>query len=673
MGWWVLLSFTVFVAGTSIGLGSRNGLWAARRSHRPVRQPFSTWFRWLLGATGLAVFLLNLPVLWAENGPGSWALVSTLFGAVYATLQTFTGNADILGVWYLTRDEPLPLRAGGAFSVAISTWAPLAVTSYVLSYLKSFSVMVRYRLPGKSNVHVFSELNERSLALAESIHQRGEQNALVFTGVKHGLDSTPREMVDRAEQLGAICLTRGINDEGVCHAHRKAKLYFYVISTDEEVNLRHAIALSDSPLPKRQQNPELYVISDSPAIALAIRESDNDIRVRLINPKRAMIYNWLWRNATSICQPDETSETSCGLDVFTSAKRAVEGTKTIAAAIIGLGDYGSEMLKALTWYCQMDDETSSYYLTADVYEKDALVTARFEADHPGLFDPARATRPHPDLPRQDASYQITTHPGSDIDNPDVVKQIIGSEPTFVFISLGDDAHNLEFALALRRRLAERASTARILIAWRGAEETRRKLDQQLATEDCPVRIGLIGTANEVFSYDTIIRSEIENNGLICHMYWDICAVQDPDTAQLESSEQVFLTDEYSYASSIAVPIHWKARRGMKTPGADKDAASRTSEEWGRLVRLEHARWAAFLRSEGFRYDATKDVRGAKTHPLLIDFDHLPTEDVSKDDNDSRDVFRKCETRANAITDEEAKEKVKEILEQVREDVVGGSA
>ena len=69
----------------------------------------------------------------------------------------------------------------------------------------------------------------------------------------------------------------------------------------------------------------------------------------------------------------------------------------------------------------------------------------------------------------------------------------------------------------------------------------------------------------------------------------------------------------------------------KIPGADKEPHERTEEEKWELRELEHRRWNAYMRLEGFTY-AKKRNNLAKTHHCLVPFDELSLEEQEKDDD-----------------------------------------
>ena len=54
----------------------------------------------------------------------------------------------------------------------------------------------------------------------------------------------------------------------------------------------------------------------------------------------------------------------------------------------------------------------------------------------------------------------------------------------------------------------------------------------------------------------------------------------------------------------------------------------------KLVTLEHRRWNAYMRSEGYIYSGSRDRESrndlAKMHPDLVSLDKLNKEDIEKD-------------------------------------------
>jgi hypothetical protein len=318
------------------------------------------------------------------------------------------------------------------------------------------------------------------------------------------------------------------------------------------------------------------------------------------------------------------------------------------------------MVKALTWFCQMDEGPHSYRLQLRAYDKDPEVVATFQRDHPGLMDHS-SSPDSADVDREDAYFDIAVRGGVDVNSPEFVSQLMGDPevppPTFIFISLGDDGLNIETSAALRRDLARQGEYPQILVVSSNSRAILGALNQ---AEDMFVadnidqfpRIQTMGDVSDVFSYESIIRSEVETLGLLTHLQW--AEWESPDLVKtLPAYVQKFWEDEYFYNASICVPVHWRARHTLGIPGLDLpvDASDQERQQaTDFLSRLEHARWNAFMKSEGFIYGTQKDIHVARTHPSIVDFAHVKPQDKKKDDNDPRVVLPNIETKFAELVD-----------------------
>ncbi|MBR5033920.1 MAG: hypothetical protein IKX71_01305, partial [Bacteroidales bacterium] len=105
------------------------------------------------------------------------------------------------------------------------------------------------------------------------------------------------------------------------------------------------------------------------------------------------------------------------------------GDKQISAVIVGLGRYGTEMLKALSWYCQMD----GYHVEIDVYDADEKAEDRFRALAPELMAEAYNGVVIPG----EAEYTIRIHSGIDAGTKTFADEIGKRKgTTFAFVALG---------------------------------------------------------------------------------------------------------------------------------------------------------------------------------------------------------------------------------------------
>ena len=128
-------------------------------------------------------------------------------------------------------------------------------------------------------------------------------------------------------------------------------------------------------------------------------------------------------------------------------------------------------------------------------------------------------------------------------------------------------------------------------------------------------IKLVGDTETTYCEDVIIDPDLETDALNRHKKY--------------GSEDAFWKYEYNSKSSMASAIHMRARIKCGIKGADKAENELTEEEASAIEVLEHKRWNAYMRSEGYVF-APKRNDLAKTHHNLVCFDDLSLEDKLKD-------------------------------------------
>lgn len=678
---WFWLSLGVLVVGAVIAVA------AHRNSRTKVSPPMVTPFRIMVGATAMAIYLLLFPTVGRgitdEAAPGK-AIMATL----YTTFQVFMANVD-LGetVEAFQNATDLPAQVHSLYTVILFALAPLIAIGFILTFFQAFSAHVRYLLHPSREVNIFSELNELSVTLAQSIAQKaqdsGKDTVIVFTDVVLSNNEPSVELIGKARQLRAICFKNDILSLPLHRHNKKSLIRFFIMGSSDEENIWHATSILDDHRYKNRKNTDLYLFSDTIGSELALRYRGGEVRIRRINPARTLIYDWLWR---------DPGNRPSGMDLFHNAI-SKDGVQFISAAVVGLGGHGLEMVKALAWYCQMEDSEGPYHLHLNAYELDQNAPSAFARDYPGLVNDEYAKPLAPGDARRNATYEIEIHGGVDAASGDLIDELLKANDqhplTFVFISLGDDQKNVEVAAEIRRAFARIHSCPQILFIARNSrviqdslDTVQKKLDEDAATALAKgkglgpwPKIQVVGDIKDVFTYDAVVKSEIEIHGLISHLQWAFYS------KNLHEYVQDFWANEYFYSSSICVPIHWRARRALDIRGARMERDEREKNGLVEFIsRLEHARWCAFMSGDGFIYGENKDIEVARTHPLLVDFDVLSGGDRLKDDNDSRDVLPILEVkteklRRTAKDDKEMKslDEVGNILADARTIILGNAA
>ena len=295
-------------------------------------------------------------------------------------------------------------------------------------------------------------------------------------------------------------------------------------------------------------------------------------------------------------------------------KTVLNFAEDITAVVVGMGGYGTEMVKALAWFGQMD----GYRIAIHAFDKDPLAEDKFTALAPELMSPDY----NGVSVKGEAQYTITIHAGVDVETATFARTVSAlTGASYVLVALGDDDKNVGAAVNLRM-LFERSGADPVIQAIVYNTAQKKALSGIRNYNEQPYRITFVGDMESVFAEKVILESKLEALALERHLKW--------------GKEDQFWTYEYNYRSSMATAIHMKARIFCGIPGAAKAEADLTEAERDIIEVLEHRRWNAYMRSEGYVYGGTVEPEGrndlAKTHNCLVPFDLLPLKEQEKDDD-----------------------------------------
>lgn len=133
---------------------------------------------------------------------------------------------------------------------------------------------------------------------------------------------------------------------------------------DEDEKIKQASLL----IQRHGDNPhvELYIFSDSIESSLLTQTMQpKGMKVRRISDAKSLINDILYRNGSML---------------FEQADGSADKNKDISAVVLGLGSYGTQMLKALPWFGQMD----GYNLTITAVDLQRDAADRFAFQCPEL-------------------------------------------------------------------------------------------------------------------------------------------------------------------------------------------------------------------------------------------------------------------------------------------------
>ena len=562
----------------------------------------------------IAAAALFYPVYYTDFLVGDTGFVKVLKSvllSIHNVLRLFVLDGEFDNIRDLLSDSARVGASLGAiytiYAAIVYVVAPALTAGVVLSFVKDASALLRYTLYPRSDIYLLSELNEKSILLAQDILTNRTDKGrrlVVFADVFEKGEEADFELVTRAKQLGAICMRKDIVEIGL----KRSKNIFrkiYLIGEDEDENIQQALTLIERCKNTPRYNHEktqIYVFATTAESEALLNSVENDqVKVRRINENRNLIIHTL-SNGT----------------IFEGA-REMNGKKEISIAIVGLGAYGIELLKAICWCGQMPD----YEVTIHAFDKEANGEAKIKNIAPELikYNNKRI--------KGEPYYNIIFHNKFNAKSYKFQEEL--SKIDFLscaFVTLGDDELNIETAMKMRMQFGRdkiksgkpvppiyavvysRAKTQ--AVSQGGLQSIDADADDKIV--DKTYGITFIGSIQSRYCVENIEQSKLEDDGLDCHKQWCKSAAEE------EKAEKRFNKYEYHRRSSIAQAIYLRNREKL-LPNLEEE----TGKEY------EHKRWNAFMRSEGYiglKADSKDHV--AKIHPSLIPYDELTPEEKAKD-------------------------------------------
>ncbi|MCH5187252.1 MAG: hypothetical protein J1F63_02525 [Oscillospiraceae bacterium] len=427
---------------------------------------------------------------------------------------------------------------------------------------------------------------------------------IIFTNVPND-KFAGNSLYKKAKRLRCIMLRDDICSVSLRFHHPAALTRFILINPDETVNVNDSLLLAEKYRDKIKA--EIYVFASSAESECLLDAVDKGggfgaippLKIRRVNVIRNQIYKYLFENS-----------------IFENAV-TVMNEKIISVLIVGLGSYGTEVLKAILWCGQI----IGYILKINVVDISPDAEQRFYADCPGIRQ--RGNQP---LNGEDY-YELTFYSGVDVFTEsfsEIVKSL--DETTQVFVCLGNEQSNIEAALKLRsvfsgmsidagrkpRHTKEDKQSPEITAVIDNIQKAALLRQNRLRNfKDQYYDISCIGCDSEKYSYENIFIPTLEKIALEAHLKW--------------GGEESFNNFEYYRRSSMASAIHKKYRLELLPDDAELRAMN------------EHIRWNAYMRStEGYSFGLIRDDL-ARRHATLIKYSLLAAAEKNKDSKMNTDA------------------------------------
>ena len=564
------------------------------------------------------------------------------------------------------------MAAAYGFSISfLNILAPVMGGAVLLEILTGVFPRLKLTLRPRRRKLVFSEVNKESVTLAEDLMRDGNYGrimfwetafqrrfhlkpVLVFTDAYADEESEAKsELYDRLSVLGAICVKTDLQCLPLVHSK---SAYYFLMDENEEKNISAAAGLLDGDAFGRIMWPQgeeqdilrtkvsVFCQSDHSLVTVnrICRERD-DLIVRPIRDYTNTAVNLLYEVPLFLPllhgeeRPDtgkETDRSGNTREPFGRflTERDADGRiggllpeRELHVTILGCGDLAEEIFKAVYWCGQIGGVQLFIRVLADHAQ---ALRSRLERDCPELFSvcedrerPASARAeedllriyPHTSSGLRNAPYAILEGftETADVLDPEQFPEEVLSGTDYYVIVLGEDEKNLFAAGQLRRELVRKAMDAGrerhpvIAPAIFDARVARAFTEK----EPGPYEPYLMpfGTLDSRFSCKNIFMSDVTADALRSDLLYD------------EKQHKERRRDEYSYWSNIMRAVHAPYKLYGMGVLTDVDLSAPASERFRGIkaeiapddqafVWMEHRRWCAYLRAQGFSRPSAEQHR-----------------------------------------------------------------
>jgi hypothetical protein len=589
--------------------------------------------------------LYSLLVL-GGNGGENLTWIDGFLNSLAYTMQTFTLDLDYTQSIALTRElfmymfgSALLAHFFGVFAALANVSAPVMGGAVLLGILTSAFPKMRLWVNQCREKYVFSEMNERAVCLAEDIVKHTDKDKkrplIVFTDVYVDSDSEESsELLQRARIIGAVCVKDDLLNVTF---NKSSKLTYLLMDEDDSENIHTLTKL----------------LTDSDALWKSGRKRKQEVneplaRFYVFSQKRELssiikgIYEQDKKSDNPKLYGSETDPETGGLIPITVVKIVQEFTsiaynllndiplfrplmvkskekETLTLTIVGGGRIGKEVFLAAYWYGQMLNvklhvnvitQEDSFkkaidYINPEIFQSGVLNNQTNESLLRVCLHSDECAEPY-------ASFALFTCDvgcgGLDkLFNDADSKALLKSD--YFVVALGTDELDVTIATDLSKRVQLEKMSGNIcaenrpVIAYSIYDTALNRALNGYAENSAEVNLYEFAALKDIYSYKNIFMDHINPSAL--------------NRAHNNDSMLTFLNDEYKSWSSAARAFHFRYKLyssgvlddcgGIAFYEIDWDMVEarywnlvKENEEMrNRLTWLEHRRWNAYMRTNGF--------------------------------------------------------------------------
>lgn len=554
-----------------------------------------------------ATFLSYLPVFLE-----SYDFFSSLIGSFINVLHIIAIDSDFMQAYTIVAkgiSDPvltnLYMAMLGLLNIAMPAVSALTAVTVLLRYFSSAKLFIANK--HKRPFYVFSEVNERSLELAQSLSD--SRCDIVFSNSD---DSTLIENSgDRKHEY--IFKEEKITELKI-QARKNRDIYYFCISENEDEALGYALQLIDNASKADEQTQAHIHISLFSKIADYSVYLDSAqkglLDIQCINESETIIYNLLYQ--------------------YPLYKFANPGINIL---LYGLSPVNMAALKAASWCGQLSGFQMKISVVG-IHMEDEIHKLKVSA--PGLFSDR---------------YNITFY--NCANQLEAGEEIIRHCPdsNYVIVSEATDHETIEAGIFLRRLLYRADNTFRNCppIFCCIKDPSKSKLVKNLATAEANPKKKMsyhltpFGSLTEIYDYKRLVGSDLEGIAKNVHLAYE--EIFSDGELNVNEALKRYNAFEVNKRSNRASALHIKYKLNLLGLDYTSDENAEpvdflsfcNEDTLEQFAISEHNRWAAFLESEGWitaseeevdAYRASGISKGRhncpllKMHPYICEYEKL---------------------------------------------------
>ncbi len=529
----------------------------------------------LLFGTAVAVFLIFISYRLSNDLVDSAMIPASLFN----TFRVFLFNEDLTFVLEGTSEYRLHLYISSMYVVA-----PVLLIGSIITYILEMSTRAKLlimRLRAKE-IYIFSELNEKSLLLAEDLAHKQERVCSVFAGKPEIIQGELFDLVERSKRCRAILQKSSITELRWLKRMSSKQVSWVLISDDQLLNLQQAIAINEQY--KSTHNGTVYVFSEQPEAEMLLDTMAKDkLKIRRVNDRQSAVFNLF---------SEQPLYQNCE-------------NKKIHILIAGASEIGLECLRTAAWCGQMD----GFSLKITCADNDSAAFDKLRLNCPELLESCDIVLRHADLD----SPQLC----------DLIRDYLSV--TYVIVARNSDDSSSQTAINIRSAY-ERFNFGGhmpMINVYINSPEQAGLISDLTNGQGQSYNLQPFGSNLSIYKTEIVFHSKWEQLALEMHQWLGY------DAADFDAME-------YNRKASIAAVVHmqYKLRSAGVASSQDYARYIENPSNLDRQARAEHERWNAYMRSVGYisadlqeaeRYlksiNNHKNVMALK-HSCLIGFDEL---------------------------------------------------